>query len=269
VTRFINPLTGYRHDKPPKVPAGEVHPRFELASPYWPGASKEEPDSSQPLAVLRTLRSAWEELRAEDPDFFCGLTVHGSLVKGRSHSESDIDPVIYTNEGAAGDTLRKYGIEFDPQESYEPRSTAKDFVQTRFTEVLAKHAHAQIIPKSYLETNIWGNFILSDDYFEQVGPRIRKQTLWCLANYEGPFVPAPFTHLFHLNVGSGQIPEFRGEVLDILEGWASKKHPNLGQHAWSGLKRRLIQVEEWNRGATIYFPETIQEARNYFLLRSE
>lgn len=264
MTKFTRPWDGFPHDKPMRVPKGEQHPRFEFASPYWPESYDNNPQSKLPLLILHTVRDTWNEMHREDPDFFCGLTVHGSLVKGRSHDESDIDPIIYTSKDTVEATLDKYKVIYDRTASYEPTSSAKEFVERRFREVLGAQSKGKPIPESFLRSELWGNMVLPNDYFKRIVPVASKMLKWCLKHNEKTFFPYPVDHLFHLRVGPGRINEYRRDVLDGMGNLSSKKYPNLADSAWQAVRNSVVAVEEWNRGATIYFPETYDEARQYF-----
>lgn len=264
MTKFTRPWDGFEHDKPMRVPEGKHLPRFEFASPYWPDPYDNIPQSRLPLLILHTVRDAWEQMRSEDPDFFCGLTLHGSLVKGRSHDESDVDPVIYTNKDAAAATLLKYKVAFDRSASYEPTASAKEFVERRFTETFRSQAAGKTIPESFFRSEIWANIVLPVGYFKHVIPAASSTLKWCLKHKERTFVPYPVEHLFHLRVGMGRINEYRRDVLDGMGNLSSRKYPNLPDLAWQAVRNSVVGTEEWNRGATIYFPETYDEARQYF-----
>lgn len=266
MTKFTRPWDGFLHDKPMPVPENEHRPRFELESPFWPDDYDNVPRSKIPRAILNTIIDGWEEMRDEDPEFFEGITLHGSLVKGRSHDESDIDPVVYANEDAAQATLDKHGITVPDDEDPELMRyvEAKDFIDTRFRAVVGKLLESRGFPKSYSKSETWGAMLLSPDYFVSNFPQWEYNIAFCLKNDNEVFMPTPVEHLFHLRIGSGQIQTFRRQVFDGLESLPRQGRHDFGEIAWKSIARRVVQVEEWNRGATIMFPETIEEARHYF-----
>lgn len=253
------------HEKPPPLPDGERRKRFEFASPYWSDKYSNTPSHTLPLEILHTVREGWEVMRAEDPDFFCGLTLHGSLVKGRSHEHSDIDPIIYASKEAAPDTLRKYGIPFGEYDG-QLHANTKEFIESRFMGIVGASLKQAGFPQSYAMSEVWSPTALPSNYFTGIIPRWRSQIIWCLDTKNEVFMPYPVDHLFHMRIGSGLIQLYRQNILDGIESLESKHHPDIAEISWQSIARRVVQVEEWNRNATIHFPQTVGEAREYFHL---
>jgi len=268
MTKFTRPWDGFWHDKPMPLPEGEQRNRFEIASPYWPNTYDNNPPTKLPLQILHIIRAGWEEMRAEDPDFFLGMTVHGSLVKGRSHDESDIDPIIIADENAAAVTLDKHGIKYDKDASYEPYISAKEFLTTRFQQVLKEPLAEAGIPKNFAKSEVWAPIVLPNpgEYFTHIVPRFKKQLTWCIRHDKELFFPYPVDMIFRMRIGSGYIQDYRRSVIESMATLTSRNNPNLGEMAWNAVSTKLVREEEWNRNATIYFPETIEEARTYFHL---
>lgn len=207
-------------------------------------------------------------MRAEDPDFFLGMTLHGSLVKGRSHDESDIDPIIIADETIAAATLQKHGVDYEKDASYEPYSSAKHFLTTRFQEIIKVPLADAGLPESFAKSEVWAPIILPDPhhYFAAIVPHTREMLTWCLNNNKELFFPYPVEMIFRMRMGSGHIQDFRKSVIDSIEELHSEEHPDLATLAWQALARKVIKEEERNRGAAIYFPTTIDDAREYFHL---
>lgn len=268
MTKFTRPYDGFLHDKPMAVPEGEHHPRFEIASPYWPASFHNDPPSKLPLQILHIIRAGWEEMRAEDPNFFLGMTLHGSLIKGRSHDESDIDPIIVADENVAAATLQKHGVNYMQEASYEPYISAKNFLTTRFQQIMKAPLADAGLPESFAKSEVWSPIVLPDPqrYFTTIVPRYRKMLTWCLKHDKELFFPYPVEMIFRMRVGSGHIQDFRRSVIDSIERLNSKKHPDLAVLAWQGLAKNVVKEEELNREATIYFPQTTKDAREYFRL---
>lgn len=235
--------TSYPSRKPPSLD-GEERKRFELASPYGPNLDDTSVDTTYAAELLHAVRDGWEEMRAENPDGFVGLTIHGSTIKGRIHDQSDVDPIIFFDQTAFGSGGMAEHI-------------GKDMTEVAYRE----HVVPRIEEAGYGSTfrNRWGVFprvVNEPAVVKYLGyiTRDAERTGAVTPSRNGDTLPS----LFFMRVGSGHIPEYRQTVLDTLAD------SPVGEAVWKSLMWAVQDDEEHRRGATIYLPDTIQDGYEYF-----
>jgi len=233
--------------KPPSLAEGTVRPRFELASPLGPDAIENKLDRSFAPEALRTAREGWNEMRQAHPDFYTGMTIYGSLVKGRAHEQSDVDAVVFYDPDSA------YGKSFD---SYAAMVEQPN-------EDIARHIGKRFRHKAYSDTfqgvgsytKVAMNERIIDDniaFAEQATQRPETA--------DGGIDPG-LIDLFHMRVGEGDIQAYRQRVVDNLAASAQ------GETVWREMMNQLKTKEEMRRGAEIHLPGSLAEATDYFGLQ--
>lgn len=233
--------------KPPSLAEGATRPRFELASSLGPNATESEPDRNFAPEVLHTARDGWNEMHQEHPDFYKGMTVYGSLVKGRGHEKSDVDAVIF----------------YDPDSSYAQSFDSYAGMVSQPNEDIGKHINTHFQQQGYGETfqgvgsysKVAINERIIDDniaFAEQAGQRSETAA--------GGIDPS-LVDLFHMRVGDGDIQGYRQRVVDSLAASVG------GEAIWKEIMDQLGTKEEMRRGAEIHLPTSLDEAVGYFHLK--
>lgn len=239
LSRAENPY----HTDGPKPPGlnGEARRRFELATPFGPYPAEDGLDRVLAPGVLHVVREGWEAMRRAHPEFYIGLTIFGSTIKGRLHASSDIDFWIFVDPKS-----------YHGGSPYDRSKRIYDDASQHITQNLRQHGYAPTFQKSYPYLQVAINTRRLCAYIDIAAEQYVRQ-------------PATFdewTHeilaLFCFRLGSGRIQEFRAQTIDTL---ATLPH---GQEIWREMMHQLASWEEERRGASIYLPQTLEQARDYF-----
>ncbi len=257
ITTPRNPLT------PEPLPQGTVARRFDIRSPFAPGASETNPSGEFASLVLRAVREGWEELREAHPHTFAGMTVCGSTVKGRARETSDVDAFLFiSTEGA--DALQA-------SQNRKPSISPKDTVKLAATQAF-KETVGGILSEMGLSDRTadpdQGIYITDKETMAKLAEGYATNSEWCYTN-GSPLTwhPKPFVALFMLQVGSGEIPTYRASVINELLR-AEQRTPGAGKLGWESVMQALATYEEINRGASLYLPE-LEVAADYFRIPQE
>ncbi len=217
---------------------GAPAPRFELPTPFGPNLGEDGLDHTFASNALVAIRAGWEEMRALRPDMYEGLTLHGSLVKGRLHKDSDVDGYAFCNPDASPDV--------DQQ--------AQTDLRTHIANRLKSGGYGE-------------SFWTTDSYrVVDMSPRLLDAALQSVLR--GFDRGDSFAHdllgmdrilpLFYMPVGSGSIPAYRSRVISRLAG---SEH---GEQVWADMMDTLARKEEFRRRASIDLPRSLGAATVYF-----
>jgi hypothetical protein len=229
-------------EKPPGL-GGEPRPRFELATPFGPNANETGQDTQFAPEALHTLRDGWEEMHAQSPDFYVGMAVHGSVVKGRSHEHSDVDGIVF----------------FDPDAPSVQSLSYVDMLRKPTADIrntILKRLREKSLAETFTSLGSYNKVAMNEGIIDKA-----------LAGGElgGPLVPGrigqDIMQLFCMRIGSGKLLEYRARVLDKLSQLEN------GEQIWQALMSDLASYEEARRDAKIYLPPTIKDGYDYFRVR--
>jgi|GEM_PF-4031430 len=249
--------------KPPDVDGAERH-RFELASPYGPDATPDNPDREFAPEILHALRDSWEQLRAENPDYYIGLTVWGSAVKGRMHEEtnkfdhSDVDVTVFLSDAA------------EPYWSDILGAEVKEFSQINSVlDALMQQQLGVGIPEELVQASF--RSISEERLQEEVDYLVEALKVpRGLSELEAELdeedilergkivVPDVIRDLFAVQVGSGEIRNMRQYLLDVIGAQPE------AEKIWTMIRGGVVAKEEHNRKAKIYFPDNLESAQKMY-----
>ena len=242
-----NPYNTYR-DKPPAVSGGTLLPRFVLDSPYAP---QDEGRSCLASEVLHSLRDGWEEVRGLSPQFkngLLGMTIIGSSVKGRLHDQSDIDPFIFFDPNyfpqLGPNGVRAVGSPNLDEMTIATRHIIRSKMEKFGRTFADSRLHMEPMSKSRLDRGV--------EVLERTN-KDRPQQL-------DAFIGNSIVEMFYMRIGSGTIQDYRAYLIGKL---AMSKN---GEKFWRSIVQRLGFEEEMRRGAKIYLPQTLEDAKGYFRL---
>lgn len=240
--------------KPPSL-GGEQRHRFELHSPYGPdGESWLE--RSYAATVLREVRAGYEEIRAQNPGLYIGMTAYGSAVKGRFHPGSDLDLILFVDPKST---------ESHDTDVFQAGVAARSYITDGLAAVGLYHevegpprtffaiAMNETIVQSLVEralSDLQMLFEMADSHERQ---RLQEQ------GFPATFLNGRERALFYMQIGGGKVRDLRRQLLDAL--WEAGDGGDL---IWRGIATSLSRVEEGRRGASIYFPDTLEKAYPYF-----
>lgn len=230
----------FRYGGKPPALSGEKVERFVPTSPYGPQLEGGL-DTTTAATVLTAVRDGWESARQESfegvqtSDAFYGLVVFGSLVKGRFHKGSDVDGVLLrkpmgTNQ-AANDQLHECAVQA--------------LIQSNCRTDRSRYA-----------VNLFGMTMNIPIALTKVQKELATATV--RRGDEPVPVSESVQCLFHLAVGSGEIPQLRKRLLDGLGAFEG------GDIAWRAIAQKVIGFEEYRRQGRITLPDTVAEAKDYF-----
>lgn len=235
-------------NKPPQCPEGPLLPRVVLATPYGPDATSEVPDEAFAYNVLGRVVDCWESTRAGNPDFFSGLTIRGSFVKGRARLESDLDLFLFFDPSQTDSTDRYKQLE-------QAEVKIVDDFRAPLSEALLRGGFSDNLANPELDV-----YPITPASIITCLRKWAEQFEWELDSKScGNFIPAQVTALFHPQLGCGAVQDLRADIITQLQ------NHKLGGQMWGCLMKELHRNEEWNRGADIFLP-TLDDAPDYFEL---
>lgn len=244
-TLMLPPMPDYRTDGlKPDGADGEARQRFELASPYGPELDDDGLDRRFASEVLRTVREGWNEMHASNPDFYVGMTVFGSAVKGRIHEGSDVDGMIFVD------------MDSDHAKSLEP-GTLTDGPKQDVGRFILPHLQEKGYGETFQDGGSYRVMGLSQELIE-LGIKGAETRLDRGVRSELIAISNSVTAMFCMRVGEGRLQEFRKTYLDRL---SASKH---GETIWNLVMDDLRLEEEKRRDANIYLPRSLDEAYGYF-----
>ncbi|MBP9820599.1 hypothetical protein KBC85_00475 [Candidatus Saccharibacteria bacterium] len=283
--------------KPPELVGGPFMPRVITSSPYGPGATEYKPDRLFARRVLNTLGRRWNKLQSRYPDCLWGCTLNGSIIKGRFHDNSDIDPFIFYDPNQANKMLIDNGVQ--PYSSLEEikewiskgydfsledydeygflkgcRYEMQDFIEREFKDAL--------LGAGIDNSNLLGSEI-SAESFEPTDERVAQQIHAFINTYKHEIskpankrmkefywhIPPMVLALFHPQLGHGRVPEFREKILDGLFMLDEESDGVDGLELLRLLSESLACIEELNRRATIFLPDTFEDWYDYLEIGRE
>ena len=232
--------------KPPPM-HGEERPRFELASPYGPNLDEVGLDRQFASSALSTVRDGWNEMHEAHPDFFVGLVVGGSLVKGRAHEHSDIDATIF----------------YDPDSPYASSLGGLADQEGQVAHDVQEHIIGHLKDAGFGETfqrrNNIGAFALNARLIDAAitdATAIAERGERLLGRIDLSVLMAPFK----FRLGEGRLQEYRAQIVNGLS------QSEQGRYIWQLILLNLGQTEEYNRRASIRLPVELGRAATYFHL---
>lgn len=239
--------------KPPALPGRPSMPRVELETPYGPGATELVSDEVFAGEILGQFAAGWELVRQSNPDFFTGITVRGSLIKGRARPESDVDVFLFFNRDLLEDTLQTHGI--------------SSGCELSDTEKLLKHTFQAPIKSHMRDAGLSeAQYNFEAGCYDYSTSKLPIQlTNWTklasgTPSYNLP--PGTFVELFHPQLGTGDLAIYRTTIIETLLRLDRERSDGLGTTMWAELMKRLEHNEEHNRGASIYLP-ALEDALDY------
>ncbi|TAH33875.1 hypothetical protein EYC59_04240 [Candidatus Saccharibacteria bacterium] len=226
-------------NKPPQCPEGQLLPRVVLATPYGPEATDEIPDETFAYNVLGQVIDCWESTRVGNPDFFSGLTIRGSFVKGRARLKSDLDLFLFFDPSQTDST--------DPYEQLEhAQAKIVDDFRTPLSEALLHRGFSDTLATPELDV-----YSITPASIVSCLRKWVEQFEWELDSKScGNFIPVNITALFHPQLGGGAVQDLRVDIITQLQ------NHKLGAQMWECLMKEIKRNEEWNRGADIFFADT-------------
>jgi hypothetical protein len=231
--------------KPPSA-GGERRHRFELASPYGPDPDEDGIDRTFAPKVLHVIREGWEELRAADPDLFAGLTIEGSLVKGRAHDRSDADLSIFFNPG--------------PDDDSGSRWNRLEIVDEGVENTIDAAITDAGLPGTFRSRGSATYHPMNPDIVDEHVARAVDRTARLEAGEDRSDIDEDIIAMFHMRIGSGELPKLRKRVLDVLSS------SPVGETVFRKMMSTLGRREEVRREAEVYLPDTLEDGYDYFRL---
>jgi hypothetical protein len=222
---------------------------------------------------LDAVQNGVEEMKEEDPSVV-GLTMYGSMVKGKAHEGSDIDGYLYLD----AERLAQNEMEQALQENREPRPVTFDTGDAGNLSTYPGE-HLYDVYKPLLNEKMTKDGSLTEEQVSDINLRpisgeiidrhlgSLQQGLEMARNGEEGVNIEPSQNLyglFHLEVGRG-LGGYRQQVIEKLEGLGQE-----GEEIWSKIIGQTEKLEQYMYTDTpIRYPRTLAEARNTYMPKKE
>ncbi|MBP7006087.1 nucleotidyltransferase domain-containing protein [Patescibacteria group bacterium] len=222
---------------------------------------------------LDAVQSGVEEIKGGDPSVL-GLTLYGSMVKGKAHEDSDIDGYLYLDAEQLAQNEARQAL----QENREPRPVTFDIGDTgTLSTYPGEHlydVYKPLIKDKFTKSGFLTEEQISDINLRPISKEIidrhldsLQQALKLVRNGEENVSPEPSQNLyglFHLEVGRG-LGSYRQQVIEKLEGLGQE-----GEEIWSMIIGQTEKMEQYMYTDTpIHYPRTLAEARNTYIHKKE
>lgn len=218
---------------------------------------------------LDAIREGLKEMKEENPNVL-GLTLFGSMVKGKAHEDSDVDGYLFLDV----DRLAEEENELALQENREPRPVTFDIGDTGNLSTYPGE-HLYDIYKPLIREKLTHDGSLSEEKIRDINIRpvghdmidkhllSLQQAIESLKNGDSEVRIEPSQNLyglFHLAVGHG-LEGYRKYIIEELEQLGQE-----GEDIWRTIIRKTEQLEQYMYTDTpIHYPRTLTEARRAYI----
>jgi predicted nucleotidyltransferase len=218
---------------------------------------------------LDIIQSGIEEMQEEDPNVL-GLTMFGSMVKGKAHETSDVDGYLFLD----AERLAQEEEQLAAQENREARPVTFDIGDTgNLSTYPGEHlydVYKPLIKEKFTKGDLLNEEQISDVNIRPISEEIIDRHLSSLLqasklseNSEDGVDIEPSQNLyglFHLSIGHG-LEKYRQQVIEKLEEFGSE-----GEEIWSKIIGQTEKLEQYMYTDTpVRYPRTLAEARDLYI----